>query len=112
MSFKPLLVLLSLTLSLAHADETVEAMTGRLKEKYPATRIERVDPSEIPALYEVVMGQNVAYTDASGRYFVFGHLFDMKTRPQPPMPPWRYQARKRLSQSPKLRLRLPCLRTT
>jgi endonuclease III len=43
MSFKPLLVLLSLTLSLAHADENVEAMTARLKEKYPATRIERVD---------------------------------------------------------------------
>ncbi|EXI72126.1 MAG: hypothetical protein AW10_04263 [Candidatus Accumulibacter appositus] len=26
------------------------------------------------------MGQNVAYTDASGRYFVFGHLFDMQTQ--------------------------------
>jgi hypothetical protein len=55
-------------------------MTARLKQMYPATRIERVDPSEIPALYEVVMGQNVAYTDASGRYFVFGHLFDMQTQ--------------------------------
>ena len=80
MSFKPLLVLLSLTLSLAHADENAEALAGRLKEKYPATRIERVDNSEIAALYEVVMGQNVAYTDASGRYFVFGHLFDMQTQ--------------------------------
>jgi thiol:disulfide interchange protein DsbC len=80
MSFKPLLLLLSLTLSLAHAAENVEAMTARLKQMYPATRIERVDPSEIPALYEVVMGQNVAYTDASGRYFVFGHLFDMQTQ--------------------------------
>ena len=50
MSFKPLLVLLSLTLSVAHADENVDAMTARLKEKYPATRIKRVDTSEIPAL--------------------------------------------------------------
>jgi thiol:disulfide interchange protein DsbC len=24
------------------------------------------------------MGKNAAYTDATGRYFVFGHLFDMK----------------------------------
>ena len=80
MSFKPLLLLLSLTLSAAHATENVEAMTARLKQMYPATRIERVDPSEVPALYEVVMGQNVAYTDASGRYFVFGHLFDMQTQ--------------------------------
>jgi hypothetical protein len=31
MSFKPLLVLLSLTISLAHADENVEALAGRLK---------------------------------------------------------------------------------
>jgi hypothetical protein len=47
---------------------------------YPATRIERVQTSEIPALFEVTMGKNTAYTDATGRYFVFGHLFDMKTQ--------------------------------
>ncbi|EXI72127.1 MAG: hypothetical protein AW10_04264 [Candidatus Accumulibacter appositus] len=39
MSFKPLLVLLSLTLSLAHADDNAEALAGRLKQMYPATRI-------------------------------------------------------------------------
>lgn len=72
---------LSLTLSLsARADETLTLLEQRLKEMYPATRIERVHASEIPALYEVTMGRNSAYTDATGRYFVFGHLFDMQTQ--------------------------------
>ena len=60
------------------ADESAEALSVRLKEMYPATKIERVQRSEIPSLFEVVMGKNAAYTDATGRYFVFGHLFDMK----------------------------------
>lgn len=78
MSLRPLLILPVLTLTLlAQADESAETLQQRLQQRYPATRIERVQPSEIPALYEVIMGRNVAYTDATGRYFLFGHLFDM-----------------------------------
>ncbi|TXF11202.1 DsbC family protein [Pelomicrobium methylotrophicum] len=50
----------------------------RLKEQYPATRITEVRESAIKGLYEVVMGRNVAYTDESGRYMLFGRLYDMK----------------------------------
>jgi hypothetical protein len=72
---------LSLTLSLAaQADETLTALERAPQERYPATRIERVQASEIPGLYEVMMGRNPAYTDATGRYFVFGHLFDLQTQ--------------------------------
>ncbi len=82
MSFKYSLALLGLTISMVAsvfaADEPAEALAARLKEMYPATKIERVQRSEIPALFEVVMGKNAAYTDTTGRYFVFGHLFDMK----------------------------------
>jgi thiol:disulfide interchange protein DsbC len=53
-------------------------MEARLKELYPSTRITAVRPSEVSGLYEVTMGRNVAFTDPTGRYFVFGHLFDMK----------------------------------
>ncbi len=76
------LALLGLTISMAAsvfaADEPAEALAARLKEMYPATHVDRVQRSEIPALFEVVMGKNAAYTDTTGRYFVFGHLFDMK----------------------------------
>ena len=74
-------VLMALMLSMtAQADDGLDSMEKRLKDMYPATRIERVQTSEIPALFEVTMGKNTAYTDATGRYFVFGHLFDMKTQ--------------------------------
>ncbi len=53
-------------------------MEARLKELYPSTRISTVRPSEVSGLYEVTMGRSVAFTDPTGRYFVFGHLFDMK----------------------------------
>lgn len=50
----------------------------RFKMLYPQTVIDEVRPSQLSGIYEVVMGKNIAYTDASGRYFLFGHLFDMQ----------------------------------
>lgn len=80
-TLKWLPALISLMLSMAaQADDGIENLEKRLKDMYPATRIDHVQTSEIPALYEVTMGKNSAYTDATGRYFVFGHLFDMKTQ--------------------------------
>lgn len=61
----------------ALADDAAQIM-DRLKATYPNTRIQEVRPSTLPGLFEVVMGDNIAYTDATGRYFIFGHLFDMK----------------------------------
>jgi len=57
-----------------------EMMARQLRERYPSTRIDRVSPAVIPGMYEVVMGRNVAYVDSSGRYFVFGHVWDMQER--------------------------------
>ncbi|CAB1369090.1 DsbC family protein [Denitratisoma oestradiolicum] len=79
--FKRLPMLFAWMLSMAaQADDGVGSLEKRLKDMYPATRIERVQASEIPTLFEVTMGKNSAYTDATGRYFVFGHLYDMKTQ--------------------------------
>jgi thiol:disulfide interchange protein DsbC len=60
----------------AHADAS--DVERRLKEQYPATKITAARESQVEGVYEVVMGRNVAYTDASGRYMIFGHLYDMK----------------------------------
>ena len=51
-----------------------------LKHLYPGTAFDAVAPSPMPGLSEVVMGTNVAYVDSSGRYFLFGRLFDMQTQ--------------------------------
>jgi len=62
----------------ASPSATETEMEARLKELYPSTRITAVRQSEVTGLFEVIMGRNVAFTDTSGRYFVFGHLFDMR----------------------------------
>lgn len=60
------------------ADPAVKAVSEKFRAMYPKTTFSDIRASGIAGLYEVVMGQNIAYTDATGRYFVFGHLFDMK----------------------------------
>ena len=66
----------------ADVAETIaaKAIAERLKQRYPATRIDQVLPSPLPGIYEVVMGRNVAFSDAEGRYFLFGHLYDMQSQ--------------------------------
>ncbi len=79
MATAALLATLCLVTSVTRAaDESADALASKLKDLYPATKIERVQRSELPGLFEVVMGRNAAYTDNTGRYFIFGHLFDMK----------------------------------
>lgn len=66
----------------AFAQDTVgdAMMTAKLKQLYPNTAFKSVSASKLPGVYEVVMGKNVAYVEESGRYFIFGHLFDMATQ--------------------------------
>src|SRR6266404_9837864 len=61
-------------------DPGATAMLQKLKELYPATRFTSVTGTPIDGVYEVVMGQNVAYVGGDGRHFLFGHLFDMRTQ--------------------------------
>lgn len=62
------------------ADPSLQAVAARFRAMYPNTRITEIRASGIDGLYEVAMGQNTAYTDATGHYFVFGHLFDMQAQ--------------------------------
>lgn len=52
----------------------------RIRALNPGTRVDSVAASPVPGLYEVVMGKNVAYVEASGRYALFGHVWDMQER--------------------------------
>lgn len=62
----------------AAQDEAAPQIAEKFRGMYPNTRFTEVRKSKVTGLYEVVMGDNVAYTDDTGRYFIFGHLFDMK----------------------------------
>lgn len=68
----------SLFVSSAAFALTPEEVQKTLHEKYPNTNITTVRPSPLNGLYEVIMGKNIAYTDESGRYMLFGHIFDME----------------------------------
>jgi len=62
------------------AAQPVSALPATLERLYPGTAFEAVAATPVAGLAEVVMGANVAYVDASGRYFLFGRLFDMQTQ--------------------------------
>ena len=64
----------------ALAQDDSAALLARLKQLQPATRFDSVRPSAVPGLYEVAMGRNVAYVEPSGRYWVFGHVWDMQSQ--------------------------------
>lgn len=68
------------TFSFASADPQEMAVLAKLKKKYPKTQFQSLSSSPLPGIYEVVMGRNIAYVDETGRYFLFGHLFDMQTQ--------------------------------
>lgn len=61
-------------------DAATAQVLQTLKETYRGTRFTSVRPSDVAGIYEVVMGTRVAYTDATGRYFLFGRLVDMQTQ--------------------------------
>ncbi|WP_349294221.1 disulfide isomerase DsbC N-terminal domain-containing protein [Herbaspirillum aquaticum] len=63
---------------LAGVEGTTAAVAEKFKAMYPKTTFREIRKSQVAGLYEVVMGDNIAYTDDSGRYFIFGHLFDMQ----------------------------------
>lgn len=56
------------------------AILSKLKEAFPASRIDSVTATPIAGVYEVVAGANVFYSDAQARYMMFGKLFDMSSR--------------------------------
>lgn len=71
--------LMALAFSIHAADETA-FLLAKLKEKYPSTTFTAVSVSQVKGIYEVTMGKNIAYSDASGRYMIIGSMFDMQDR--------------------------------
>jgi thiol:disulfide interchange protein DsbC len=66
--------------AIANADPETAAVFAALKAKYPKTPVTAVERTPIAGIYEIAFGKTIAYTDASGRYFLFGNVFDMQTQ--------------------------------
>lgn len=62
----------------AGANPAIVAVVQNLKRLYPSTTFKEISSTPLPGVYQVVMGKNVAYVEETGRYFIFGHLYDMR----------------------------------
>lgn len=56
------------------------ALKQTLAKVFPGIAPKSVQPSPIPGLYEVVIGADVFYATADGKYLVTGSLIDVETR--------------------------------
>lgn len=61
------------------ADATAK-IRHTLESRYPGTHVLDVQPSALPGLYEVYLGDEIVYTDASADYLVMGPMVDTQTR--------------------------------
>jgi thiol:disulfide interchange protein DsbC len=67
--------------SIAHAtDDATSTLMQTLQKRFPTIRINAVQPSPVPGLYQVIAGDQVVYTDASGDHMIVGRMMDTKTR--------------------------------
>ena len=62
------------------ADDGAADLREKLQAAYPSTNFGAIGTSVIPGLYEVRLGRNIAYVEAGGRFFFFGHIYDMQAQ--------------------------------
>ncbi len=73
-------LLISLDSAAWAAGEGKDAVFERLNKLVPGVRLEDIVASKIPGVYEVVIGHQIAYVSADGRYIVQGEMIDLETR--------------------------------
>lgn len=61
-------------------EDPVARVAAALRAAYPSTEFRNVRSTPLPGIFEVTMGRNVAYVSEDGRWFLFGHLYDMQTQ--------------------------------
>ena len=63
----------------ANADVDKSALAKLLMERMPSLTVaeSNISPSAIKGLYEVMVGANIYYVSANGRYLIQGRMFDL-----------------------------------
>ncbi|NEV64243.1 DsbC family protein [Thiorhodococcus minor] len=70
---------LSLASSLANASPE-DSIRKALEQVVPGIEITSIQPAPIDGLYEVMAGTDLMYVTGDGRYFMSGHIVDLKNR--------------------------------
>lgn len=69
-----------LTAASAAEPDVEERITGSLRAVFPDAEVTQINMSQIPGIYEVMLGADMVYVSADGRYVIRGDLFDLKER--------------------------------
>jgi thiol:disulfide interchange protein DsbC len=64
----------------AQADQTTDKLKSTLQGRLGEVSIKSVSKSPIAGLYEVNLGSQIVYSDATGDYLVLGDIVDAKSR--------------------------------
>lgn len=62
------------------AEDVAANLQKTLAARFPDIKVERVGPSALPGLYEIVTPSEIVYADASGDHLILGQIMDVKTR--------------------------------
>ena len=67
--------------SAAHAADAIESqLLQTLHTRFPTIKVDTVEPSPIPGIYQVIAGNQVVYMDASGDHLIVGNMMDTRTK--------------------------------
>ena len=64
----------------AQADQTTDKLKSTLQSRMGEADIKSIQKTQIPGLYEVNLGSQIVYSDATGNYVLLGDLVDTRTR--------------------------------
>jgi thiol:disulfide interchange protein DsbC len=62
------------------ADQAADPRAALLKRLPAGSKVEDLQPSPVPGLYQYTQGAEVSYLTADGKYFLDGNLYDMDSR--------------------------------
>ena len=64
----------------AQADQTTDKLKSTLESRMGDATIKSIEKTAIPGLYEVNLGSQIIYSDATGDHLILGDIVDAKTR--------------------------------
>ena len=75
---------LSLCVLFGAAAQATDAVASRLMQtlsaRFPTIRIDAVEPSPMPGVYQVIAQNQVVYVDASGDHMIVGNMMDTRSK--------------------------------
>ncbi|WP_456372454.1 bifunctional protein-disulfide isomerase/oxidoreductase DsbC [Thiolapillus sp.] len=63
----------------AASDPAIDQIRNSLAKRLGDIKLDSIEPSPVPGLYEVLIGARLYYVSADGRYFIQGNMNDLET---------------------------------